>query len=44
MLGLIAYLKSHNDFATVREINHTSQSQHCCGNTMDDKVALYREQ
>jgi len=33
--------KSHNGFATAREMKHTSQ--HCCDKTMGDKMALYRE-
>jgi len=38
MLGMV---KSHNGFATVREIKYTSQ--HCCDKTKDNKMALYRE-
>jgi len=34
-------VKSHNDFPTVREMKHTSQQ--CCDQTMDDKMAIYRE-
>jgi len=34
-------VKSHNGFATVREMKCTSQ--HCWDKTMDDKMALYRE-
>jgi len=34
-------MKSHNVFATVRELDYTSQQW--CGKTMDDKVALYHE-
>jgi len=33
--------KSHNGFATVREMMYTSQ--HCCDKTMVDRMALYRE-
>jgi len=38
MLGMV---KSHNGFATVREMMYTSQ--HCCDKTKDNKMALYRE-
>jgi len=34
-------VKSHNGFATVREMMYTSQ--HCCDKTMVDRMALYRE-
>jgi len=34
-------VNSHNDLPTVREMKHTSQQ--CCDQTMDDKMALYRE-
>jgi len=34
-------VKSQYDFPTVREMKHTSQQ--CCDQTMDDKLALYRE-
>ena len=37
-------VKSHNGFATVREIREMQYTeQHCCGKTLDDKVALYRQ-
>jgi len=34
-------VKSHNGFPTVREMKQASQ--HCCDQTKDDKMALYRE-
>jgi len=33
-------VKSHNNFATAREIKFASR--HCCDKTMDDSMALYR--
>jgi len=33
---------AHNDFATVRGMSYTSQ--HCSDKTMNDRMALYREQ
>jgi len=35
-------VKSHNVFATIREMKYTSQQ--CCDKTMDDRKVLYREQ
>jgi len=35
-------VKSHYGFATAREIKSTSQ--HCCNKTMDNRMALYRDQ
>jgi len=40
-ISVIFLVKSHNGFATVREMMYTSQ--HCYDKTMDGKMALYRE-
>ena len=34
-------VKTHNGFATVREMKYTSH--HCCDKTMDNKMTLYRK-